>query len=158
MQIGLNDEIIESNKLNFIIGEDNYAEGDISTIIGIGNNITDSNYCTIIGGYNTSNCPNSTVIGDANILSNGSNAVIFGHGNHIHYGSDDSMMFAFQSTASLQDNYTFGYRTNTAGQRAMNFGYGQEMDWELEYVLLTEKPRADMRLLMKKRLNCPAKS
>lgn len=140
MQIGLNDEIIESNKLNFMVGEDNYAEGDMSTIIGIGNNVTNTNYCTIIGGYNTSNCPNSTVIGDANILSHGSNAVIFGHGNHIQYGSDDSMMFAFQSTASLQENYTFGYRTNTAGQRAMNFGYGQEMDWELEYVLLTEKP------------------
>ena len=140
MQIGLNDEIIKSNKLNFMVGEDNYAEGDMSTIIGIGNNINDSDYCTIIGGYNTSNCPISTVIGDANILTHGNNAVVFGSGNHMDYAAFSSMMFAFQSTASLSDNYTFGFRTNTAGQRAINFGYGEEMNWELEYVLLTEKP------------------
>lgn len=140
MQIGLNDEIIKSNRLNFMVGEDNYAEGDMSTIIGIGNNINDTDFCTIIGGYNTSNVPYSTIIGDANILTHGSDAVVFGRGNHIDYGAFSSMVFGFQSTASLSDNYTFGYRTNTAGQRAINFGYGQEMNWELEYVLLTEKP------------------
>lgn len=140
MQIGLNDEIIKSNRLNFMVGEDNYAEGDMSTIIGIGNNITDKDYCTIIGGYNTSNAPYSTIIGDANILGNGSDAIIFGSGNYMAYGSNSSMVFGFQSTNSLADSYTFGYRTNTAGQHAINFGYGFEMDWELEYVLLTEAP------------------
>lgn len=140
MQIGLNDEIIKSNRLNFMVGKDNYAEGDMSTIIGIGNNINDSDYCTIIGGYNTSNCPSSTVIGDANILTHGRDAIIFGTGNQIAYGAFNSVMFAFQSTASLANNYTFGFRTNTAGQNAINFGYGFEMNWELEYILLTEQP------------------
>jgi hypothetical protein len=140
MQIGLNGEIIKSNKLNFMVGEDNYAEGDMSTIIGIGNNIIDKDFCTIIGGYNTSNAPISTIIGDANTLGSGSDAVVFGSGNYIAYGANSSMVFGFQSTASLSDNYTFGFRTNTAGQRAINFGYGQEMDWELEYSLLTEAP------------------
>lgn len=139
MQIGLNDEIIESNKLNFIVGENNYADGDMSTIIGIGNNATDD-YCTIIGGYNTSNNSSSTVIGDANILSRGSNDIIFGIGNVISNGADHVTVFGFQSTASFSENFTFGRRTNTAGQSAINFGRGEEMNWELEYVLLTEQP------------------
>lgn len=140
MQIGLNDEIVKSNKLNFIVGEDNYAEGDMSTVIGIGNNINNRDYCTIIGGYNTSNCDISTVFGDANILANGYSPIIFGTGNVIGNGARDVVMFAFQSTSSMSDNYTFGYRTNTAGQNAINFGYGFEMNWEYEYVLLTEQP------------------
>ena len=139
MQIGLNDEIVKSNKLNFIIGEDNYADGDMSNILGIGNNVTD-NYCTIIGGYNSSDCPYSTAIGDANMLIHGSNANIFGMGNLINYGAYSVTLFGSQNTTSLSESFTSGYRTNTAGQRAVNFGYGNDMNWELEYTLLTEKP------------------
>lgn len=139
MQIGLNDEIIESNKLNFIVGEYNYADGDMSTIIGISNNATDD-YCTIIGGYNTTYAPSSTVIGDANITAGQHGNVVFGNGNNITGGAGDTMVFGFQCTSSMTETYTFGYRTNTAGMRAINFGYGESMDWELEYVLLTEQP------------------
>lgn len=144
MQIGLNDEIIESNKLNFIVGKDNYADGDMSTIIGLGNN-TNDDYCTIIGGYNTLTNTNvsskdTTIIGDANTVLNSGSSIIVGAGNSVQYTATHTVLFGFQCTSSLADTRTFGYRTNTMGQMAVNFGHGQQMNWEYEYVLLTEEP------------------
>lgn len=140
MQIGLNDEIIESNTLNFIIGKDNYADGDMTNIFGIGNNVTDD-YCTIIGGYNNLNDTSaSTVIGDGNEVILGANVTIFGYANAASYGANDVIIMGSQCASSLAEGRTFGYRTNSIGQRAVNFGHGEWMNWECEYVLLTEEP------------------
>ena len=144
MQIGLNNEIIKSNKLNFIVGEYNYADGDMSTIIGIGNNTTDD-YCTIIGGYNTLaninlNGKDTTIVGDGNTVLNANDSIIIGAANSMDYHATHATLFGFQCTSSLSDTRTFGYRTNTMGERAVNFGHGEQMNWEYEYVLLTEEP------------------
>ena len=144
MQIGLNNEIIESNKLNFIVGEYNYADGNMSTIIGLGNNTTDD-YCTIIGGYNTLaninlNGKDTTIIGDGNTVMNSNDSIIIGAGSSVNYDAAHIVLLGFQCTSSLSDTRTFGYRTNTMGQRAVNFGHGEQMNWEYEYVLLTEEP------------------
>ena len=139
MQIGLNDEIIKSNKLNFMVGEDNYADGDMSNIFGIGNNVTDD-YCTIIGGYNTLakshptlTAKSSTIIGDGNTVMNSADrSLILGTGNSVDYAATNTILLGYQCASSLAFTRTFGYRTNTMGERAVNFGHG--------YVLLTEKP------------------
>ena len=140
MQIGLNDEIIKSNKLNFMVGEDNYADGDMTNIFGIGNNVNDD-FCTIIGGYNNlKNTTSSTVIGDANNVLYGSDITIFGYGNTASYGAGDVIIMGSQCANSLAQGRTFGYRTNSIGQRAVNFGHGKLMNWEHEFILLTEEP------------------
>lgn len=140
MQIGLNDEIVKSNTWNFIIGEDNYADGDMANIFGIGNHIKDD-YCTIIGGYNTAfETKSSTIIGDANYIHRGNNVTMFGMGNTAEYGPNGNIIIGDYCATALSQNRTFGTNTNTIGQRAVNFGHGINMNWVFEYELLTEQP------------------
>ena len=140
MQIGLNDEIIESNKLNFIVGEDNHVDGNMSTIIGLGNNVN-NDYCTIIGGHNTMRSSReTTIIGDGNEVGSALDSFVYGIANSVDYAANNTVLFGFRCTSSLAFARTFGYQTNTMGENAVNFGHGAEMNWEYEYVLLTEEP------------------
>lgn len=137
------DNRIEANNeksLNFIIGKNNNINGDMSNVFGSWNNVN-CDYTTIIGGYNKMvGSRETTVIGDGNEIGGSIDSFIYGLANGVDYAAYNTVLFGLQCTSSLGEGRTFGYRTNTMGQRAVNFGHGAEMNWEYEYSLLTEKP------------------